>query len=820
MNTVGKDLIRVDAYGKVTGEANYTADLEPKGILHAKVLHSEIANGVVKNFDLTEALKVPGVVKIVTCFDVPDCQFPTAGHPWSVEKAHQDICDRKILNKRVRFYGDDIAAVVAEDEVAAARALKLIKVEYEEYEPIVTVEKALSEGATPLHEDLRKDNIIVKSHMTMGGPDFSFEKAVDEASEKYGKDNIEVIDRVYNTPRISHCHLELPVSWAYVDTNGKITITSSTQIPHIVKSCTAMALGVPVGKIRIIKPYIGGGFGNKQDVLYEPLNAFLSMQVGGRPVRLEISREETISCTRTRHAIEGRCRALFTKEGKLLARKLEAYANNGAYASHGHAICANCGTVFKDLYADEMGAEVDCATVYTSSPTAGAMRAYGIPQSIWFTECLADDICNITGEDPCDFRMRSCMQEGFVDPGTKIPFLTYGLKKCIEEGRKYIKWDEKRAAYKNQKGHIRRGVGMAIFCYKTGVHPISLETASCRMVLNQDGSMQLVMGATEIGQGADTVFTQMAAETTGISCNKIYIVSTQDTDVTPFDTGAYASRQTYVSGKACKKCGELLRERILEYAAYMLVNEISDISKTVYAETVKAAKDMMKSALGIAEDSDIKPEMLDIENNAIVMRESYLKERGSEKGFEERKLFELSVLADTAFYSLDRSQHITAEVTNHCKENTFASGCCFADIEVDMPLGKVTVKDVVNVHDSGILINPKLAEAQVHGGMSMSLGFGLSEELLIDEKTGKPYNNNLLDYKIPTAMDTPDLKVRFVQLDDPSGPYGNKALGEPPAIPVAPAIRNAILNATGVAMNEAPMTSERLIKAFKEAELI
>ena len=229
---------------------------------------------------------------------------------------------------------------------------------------------------------------------------------------------------------------------------------------------------------------------------------------------------------------------------------------------------------------------------------------------------------------------------------------------------------------------------------------------------------------------------------------------------------------------------------------------------------------MMKSALGIAEDSDIKPEMLDIENNAIVMRESYLKERGSEKGFEERKLFELSVLADTAFYSLDRSQHITAEVTNHCKENTFASGCCFADIEVDMPLGKVTVKDVVNVHDSGILINPKLAEAQVHGGMSMSLGFGLSEELLIDEKTGKPYNNNLLDYKIPTAMDTPDLKVRFVQLDDPSGPYGNKALGEPPAIPVAPAIRNAILNATGVAMNEAPMTSERLIKAFKEAELI
>lgn len=813
MKSVGKELTRVDAYGKVTGEARYTADLEPKGILHARVLHSEIANGKVKSFDIAEAMKVPGVVKIVTCFDTPDCQFPTAGHPWSVEKAHQDICDRKILNERVRFYSDDIAAVVAEDEVAAARALKLIKVEYEEYEPIVTVEKALDAGATPLHEDIRKDNVIAHSHMIMGGPDFTFEKAVSEAEARFGKENIEVIDRTYDTPRISHCHLELPVSWAYVDANGKITITSSTQIPHIVRLCTAMALGVPAGRVRIIKPYIGGGFGNKQDVLYEPLNAFLSMQVGGRPVRLEISREETISCTRTRHAIEGRCRALFTKDGRLLARKLEAYANNGAYASHGHAICANCGTVFKDLYADEMGSEVDCTTVYTSSPTAGAMRAYGIPQSVWFTECLTDDICAVTGEDPCDFRMKNCMREGFVDPGTKIPFITYGLKKCIEEGRRYIKWDEKRAAYKDQKGHIRRGVGMAIFCYKTGVYPISLETASCRMVLNQDGSMQLVMGATEIGQGADTVFTQMASETTGISCGNIYIVSTQDTDVTPFDTGAYASRQTYVSGKACKKCGELLKARILEYARYMLANEVSDISKTVYAETVREAKNRLKESFGITDDEDIKTELIDLEEDCIVMAEE-----GA--AFSDRRLFALSVLADTSFHSLDRSQHITAEVTSHCKENTFASGCCFADIEVDMPLGKVTVKDIVNVHDSGILINPKLAEAQVHGGMSMGLGYGLSEELLIDEETGRPLNGNLLDYKIPTAMDTPKLHVKFIQLNDPSGPYGNKALGEPPAIPVAPAIRNAILNATGVAMNEAPMTAERLVKAFKEAKLI
>ena len=808
MKIVGQELKRVDAYGKVTGEAKYTADLEPRDILHGKVVHATIANGRVKSFDLTEAMKVPGVVKIVTCFDAPDCQFPTAGHPWSVESKHQDICDRRVLNERVRLYGDDIAAVVAENEVAAAQAARLIKVEYEEYEPIVTVEAAMAEGATPLHPDLRKDNVIVHSHMTMGDSDFTFDKGILAARELYPGEELIAVEEEYDTPRISHCHIELPVSWAYVDTNGKVTVVCSTQIPHIVRRCTAQALGIPVGQVRIIKPYIGGGFGNKQDVLYEPLNAFLSMSVGGQPVRLEISREETISGTRTRHAIKGKCKGLMTKDGRILARKIDAFANNGAYASHGHAICANCGNVFKDLYRDELGCEVDCWTVYTSSPTAGAMRGYGIPQAVWFAECLTDDLADRIGMDPCEFRLKNCMEEGFVDPANGITFHSYGLKRCIEEGKAYIRWDEKWKQYRNQTGPVRKGVGMAIFCYKTGVHPISLETSSARMVLNQDGSMQLCMGATEIGQGADTVFSQMASETTGISFDKVYIVSTQDTDTTPFDTGAYASRQTYVSGMACKKCGEELRGKILEYAAYMLNHDLTDLSKTVYADQVKEAAGRLREALGLGADEDVTAEMLDIVDSKVVVSGG------------DPVLFDVAVVADTAFYSLDRSVHITAEVTNHCKDNTFSSGCCFVEVEVDMPLGLVTVKDIVNVHDSGVLINPKTAAAQVHGGMSMGLGYGLSEELLVDEKTGKTLNNNLLDYKIPTAMDTPELNVRFIQLDDPTGPYGNKSLGEPPAIPVAPAIRNAILNATGVHMNMTPMTAQRLIAKFKEKGLI
>ena len=760
---IGNNMTRVDAFDKVTGSAKYTADLEPQGLLAAKVIRSTIANGVVKSFDLEEALKVPGVVKIVTCFDVPDIQFPTPGHPWSVETAHQDIADRKLLNTRVRVYGDDIAAVIAEDDIAAARAARLVKVEYEEYAPLLTVKDAMAEGATRLHDE-KPGNVIAHSSFVVG------EGTYGEAVKEEG---LVEIEKDYRTQSVQHCHIETPISFAYME-KGRIIVTTSTQIPHIVRRVISQALGLPMGRIRVIKPYIGGGFGNKQDVLYEPLNAFLTTQVGGRGVRMEISREETLGCTRVRHAIEFKVKAAARKDGTLVARKLEAYSNQGGYASHAHAIVANSSNEFKQIYKDEKVLESDAWTVYTNLATGGAMRGYGIPQAAFAAECMAADLALALHMDPLEFRKKNCMRPGYADPHTHVKCNTYGLTECMEKGREFIHWDEKRREYENQTGPVRKGIGMAIFCYKTGVYPISLETASCRMILNQDGSMQLQMGATEIGQGADTVFTQMAAEVTGITEDKVNVLSTQDTDVSPFDTGAYASRQTYVSGMAVKKTGAIFKEKILDYAAYMLE----------------------------------KPQdTLDVRDNHIVDKETG------------KQLLPMEDLATTAFYSLDRSVHITAEATSHCKTNTFATGVCFAEVEVDMPLGKVKVTNIVNVHDSGKLINPKLAAAQVHGGMSMGLGYGLSEELLFDAK-GRPLNDNLLDYKLPTAMDTPDLNALFVELDDPTGPFGNKALGEPPAIPVAPAVRNAVLNATGVAVDSLPMDPQKMVKHFKEAGLI
>ncbi|WP_302419860.1 xanthine dehydrogenase subunit XdhA [Blautia marasmi] len=784
---VGSSMNRVDAWEKVTGQAKYTADLMPQNLYTAKVVHSTIGNGWVKNFDLEDALKVPGVIKIVTCFDVPDIQFPTPGHPWSVEKVHQDIKDRKLLNRRVRMYGDDIAAVIAEDEIAARRAADKIKVEYEEYPVILDPEASMKEGAPLLHEE-KPGNVIAHTSFVLG--DESFEEAVKE-------EGLTIIEKEYRTQPVQHCHIEVPVSYAYME-KGRIVIVTSTQIPHIVRRVISQALGIPVGQIRVIKPYIGGGFGNKQDVLYEPLNAFLCTQTGGHGVRLELSREETLGCTRVRHAFTWKIKGAVREDGTLVVRKYVAYSNQGAYASHAHAIAANAANIFKQLYRDEKVLESDSYTVYTNLMTGGAMRGYGIPQGDFVTECVADDLAHAVGMDPLAFRLKNCVKEGYMDPHLGIAFHSYGLKACMEKGKDYIGWEEKRKAYEKQSGPVRRGVGMAIFNYKTGVYPISLETSSCRMVLNQDGSMQLFMGATEIGQGADTVFTQMAAEVTGITEDRIHIETVQDTDTTPFDTGAYASRQTYVSGKAVKKTGELFKQRILEYAAFKLKLPKEDGPAATAEDTGTSGKSTETAAW----------KRLDIKEDQVIDKVSG------------EVLLSLAALAEEALYSLERSVHITAETTSHCKENSFASGVCFAEVEVDMPLGRIRVLDIINVHDSGKLINPSLARAQVHGGMSMGMGYALSEELLVDEKTGRPLNANLLDYKIPTAMDTPGLHTDFVELDDPTGPFGNKALGEPPAIPVAPAIRNAVLHATGIAFDSLPLSPQKLVERFLKEGLI
>lgn len=766
MQVIGKSKIRVDAIDKVTGQAKYTEDILLPNLLVTKIIRSTIASGMVKSFDLEEAKKVKGVVEIFTCFDVPDILYPTAGHPWSVEENHQDIKDKKLLSERVSYYGNEIAVVVAKDYKSAERAARLVKVEYEEWEAYLDIDSSLKAGARAIHSEVRKNNIIADTEYKLG------EKNFEELSKN--KDLVYFEDD-YETSVVQHCHMELVVSRAYME-NGKITCISSTQIPHIMRRVIGQALGIPWGKVRVIKPYIGGGFGNKQDVLYEPLNCWLTMKLGGRPVEVRIPREDVFQSTRTRHKINANVKMYAKKDGEIVGRKYLSKANNGGYASHGHAVMANCANLYRVLYKSGEALESRAITAYTNLVPAGAMRAYGIPQGDFILECSMDDLALKLDIDPIEIRLKNMMEEGFEDPLTAISDHSYGLKECIEAGKKYIDWDEKREKYRKENFNKdrRRGVGMAIFCYKTGVYPISLETASCRISLNQDGSIQLQVGATEIGQGSDTIFSMMAAETIGISLENVHIVSFQDTDVTLYDSGAYASRQSYVSGGAVKKTSESFKKKILKRA--------EEILKITY-------------------------ENLDIKDDNIIEKNT------------SKKLISMEDFAMEALYSLEKSEHIQAAETYHCKNNTYSFGATFADIEVDMNLGKIEIKDIVNCHDSGKILNPATARGQVHGGMSMSLGYTFGENYIFSEK-GKLLNGNLLDYKMPTAMDHPDLNVIFVETYDKTGPYGNKSLGEPPAISPAPAIRNALLHATGVKINTLPLNPEKLIKEFQKEGLI
>ena len=759
--SIGQSVKRVDALDKVTGRAKYTDDLADKGALVAKILHATIAHGQVKSMDVSAAQAIPGVVKVVTCFDVPPYKFPTAGHPWSTDPAHQDVADRLLLTKHVRFYGDDIAAVVAEDEVAAQQALRAIKVEYEAFPFVLDAQEAMKPDAPQLHEEY-PGNILNHTSIRLG----NYAEAIKEPG-------LIKVEGWYDTPTVQHCHIENHIAYAYQE-GKRITVVASTQIPHIVRRIVGQALGIPWGDVRIIKPYIGGGFGNKQDALYEPLCAYLSTVVGGRLVKLDVSREETFVCNRVRHAIRTHIISWVRPDGSFAARKIECFSDQGAYASHGHGVVAKGMGAFPQLYPCP-NVEGDAYSVFTNKPAAGAMRGYGIPQAMFAGECHMEDVARALGVDSIQFRKDHRMPVGYVDGFSKNENYADSLGQCMEKGMEYLDYERKRKEYANQTGPVRRGVGMALFWYNTAVWPISLESSSCRMVLNQDGSLQLQLGETEIGQGADTAFAQMAADTVGIPVDMVHTVSTQDTDLTPFGTGAYASRQTYVGGFAIKQTGLLLKERILAYAKELTRQDVNN---------------------------------LDIQEGYIV------------RTTDGRKLMRLGELATEALYSLTHSQHLTAESTYQIKNNAYSFGCSFAEVEVDIPLCKVKLIDMVNVHDCGRLINPALAEAQVHGGMSMAIGYGLSEQLLFDPKTGKPLNNNLLDYKLSTTMDHPDLAARFVENYEPTSPFGTKALGEPPACSGAPAIRNAILNATGVAIDRAPITPHVLFAKFKEAGLL
>lgn len=758
---IGKNVSRLDGIEKVTGRAKYAADFFERKMLVGKVLRSPHAHAIVKSIDVSEAKTLPGVEAVLTYKDVPQTPYSTCGHPYSLDPEHRDITDRHILTKKARFAGDPVAAVVAVDELTAKKALEMIKVEYEVLGFSLTPEEAIRPGAPVIHDEF-PNNILA---------DFGYqirdvEKALAESAY--------VFEDEYETSIIHHGHIETNVSYAYMDSWERIVIVSSTQIPFLTRRLVAQALGLPSNKVRVIKPYVGGGFGNKQDALQEPLNALMTMAVGGKPVMLEYSREECMIDTRTRYAFKYKSKISISKEGKILARDISALANGGAYASHGHAIALCAGHLFRYLYNFE-AISFKPKTVYTNLPAAGAMRGYGVPQIIFAIECQMDDVARRLNIDPIDFRIKNLNQVGYCDPLTGMTITSNGIVECIEIGRKRIQWDKKKEEYNNQKGSKRRGLGIACFSFTSGAYPASVEVGGARIILNEDGSLQLQVGATEIGQGSDTVFAQMAAEAVGVPMKMVYVTSTQDTDISPYDSGAYATRQTYVAGSAVVKAAYEIKKKILS-----LVSKIKNVPEN----------------------------MLEVTEGKVVLKHS------------NKLVMSLEDVALHSYYDKAHAAPITSDVTVNRKVNGPCFGVTFAEVEVDMETGKVEVIEIINAHDSGTIINRQTAEGQVHGGVSMAIGYALYEQMLFDEKAGKPLNNNLLDYKLPTIMDIPEILVDFVEPEDPTGPFGSKGLGEPPAVSPAAAIRNAILDATGIAFNKLPITPQRVFERLKLEGLI
>lgn len=761
---VGTSQTRWDAEAKVTGQAEYTRDIPVHNLLYGKLVRAKIAHGLVRSMDLTEAYKVEGVLKILTPDDLPDHLFPTAGHPHKLNVKFQDKKDTTILTRRVRFYGEEIAAVIAETELAAEEAARLVKVEYEEWPFYLTPEEALAPGAKEIHDGT--GNLVADTLSEIGDVDKAFAEAA------------HIFQDTYHTQTVQHCHMETLVATAYQDEAGRWVCVSSTQIPFLVRHVLGVAFGMPAGRFRVIKPFVGGGFGNKQDIIIEPAVVAMSMAMGGRPVVLEYSREEVLSTSRVRHAIDYDLRIAVDQDHRITAIDMKAISQNGGYTSHGHAI-ALVGEESAQLLFNVPHFRAHSQTVYTNTATAGAMRAYGTPQANFALNALAAKAARILGIDEVDFLLLNVAKSGEVCHGTHVPFHTLEMEGCLRTGKERFRWDERKEEarrFNEENKDYKRGLGVASMAYasNTKPHAPAVENAGCRLVLNQDGTVKMMIGATEIGQGSDTALAQIAAEVLGIDYQDVYVDKITDTDISPFDPGSFASRQTYVSGMAVKKAAEELKSKILE--AYLLFHK----------QNREADLDLVEKHVVFAKTGE--------------------------------RLDSLADLALKTYYDMNLGKALTADVSINSQTTSYSGTATLAYVEVDLKTGRMEILDILNVHDAGTIINPILASGQVEGGMAMGIAYGLGEELLYDPQNGKPLNNNLLDYKMPTFMDTPNLSYAFVEPMDPIGPFGNKSLGEPPLSTPAPAIRNALGDAIGVDVNSIPLHPQKVLEAIQAHE--
>ena len=758
LSVVGKRIIQPDAAAKTTGSAIYASDITIPGMLIGKVLRSPYPHARITRIDKSKAENLSGVEAIITPEDTAQWQkfdrgmkdLPMIAGGYTVPP------DEGVLNERARHFGDAIAAVAAINEHIAEEALELIEVEYEELPFIIDPEEAMKPGA-PQISDFAKGNI--GKHMSYAFPVGDVQKAFKEAEC--------IVQGTFSTTKQEHCTAETAAAVARLDVSGRLTVWSQCQLPHLARREIAHIFNMPVHRVKIMTPFIGGSFGQRGALCAEPICVALALKTG-KPVKLVYSREENFIALENRTGFKCNLKIGFKKDGTLAAIQVYMLGRLGGYMGCGPMASA-IGMIFGlgHYRCPNRAGEADM--VMTNTPVSGAFRGFGNPAIMWGIEQLVDEAAERLNMDPITIRLKNIKRAGEIaNMGLRLES-TY-LKECIKRGAEAIGWKEKWG--KTKKGTIRRGVGVATMTHCSGAAPLYLDHSNAFIKLNEDGTADLVVHPAPVGQHIWGALSQIAAEELGIHGEDINIV-TGDTDVTLFEYGSDASRSTYSVGNATLIAARQAKEQLLERAAGML---------------------------------GVSAQELEINDRRIFS-----------SGEPKKRISVADVCYDAIYNFKGECLNISGKCSWESKWNSPPTGAFFAEVEVNTETGRVAVTKFVTAMDCGKAINPMAVEGQLEGGIQQGIGYGLTEDYVINKDTGVVETDNYDSYKMPGMMDMPETQIIIIDEPDPKGPFGAKGVGEPGMVGVAPAIANAVYDAIKVRIRDLPITPEKVLNALELA---
>lgn len=746
---IGTSVKRQDLLDKVTGNAKYVGDMDMPGMLFGKIKRCNIAHANIKRIDTSKALALPGVKAVLTYENVPRILHAGSPHPRSASVT----CDQYILDNKVRYWGEGVAAVAAVSEEIAEKALELIDVEYEVLPAVFTVEDAQRPDAPLIHDREPGGNLVLPPVVIKRG---DIEKGFAEADL--------ILEGEFEGGRPTPAYMEPNVCTCKWDGNGNLTVWISTQTAFMVRGIMAEVLGLPLHKVRVLVDHMGGGFGAKQDLFqHEFLTALLAKETK-RPVRMEYTREETFLGGRTRHPVKVWLKQGFKKDGTLTARQARVVFNSGAYGSHGPGV-TNVGTAaMVSLYRCE-NVDLEGRCVYTNSPIAGAFRGYGVVQTYFAIDIQLDEAAEKLGMDPAGLKLKNAVRQGDIAPSNH-PLVGHGLEACIRKGIELTDWHSLRQHARKSDGPYRYGWGIGCEMHGSSAYPGIKEQGNAIVKLNEDGTAVLLTGTAGLGTGAHTALAQIVAEELGLKFEDVSVVH-GDTDVVPWDIGAFASHTTFMGGRAAQMAATEVKRQMLARAA---------------------------------EQMGVAAEYLEVSQGEITVR-----------GLPEKRMTVRDAVMPKV--GIPAAQLVGTATYHPTKAYSFAAH--FVEVKVDTETGYVTVEKVIPVHEIGKVIHPIAAAGQIEGGIQQGIGHTLYEDYQIDMKTGRSLNANFVDYKMPLAMDMPDIHTVILEAaPDPGGPWGAKGVGEDPIIAIGPAIINAVHDAVGVRFHHYPIKPEQVLQAL------